>query len=115
MNEKRVSELLRELGVPCHLKGFFYIQKAIMLIGENPELLEHMTKELYPAVAESFDTTPQRVERAIRHAIELIFEEYEPGDDLLFQIFRNTKYYKRGRKPTNSCFIATIVEYFKYI
>jgi two-component system response regulator (stage 0 sporulation protein A) len=97
--------VLLDLGVPEHIKGHRYLVHAICLVVQKPELLEQITKELYPAVAQAFDATPGRVERAIRHAIELALERCDL--DTFSRYFGNTVSPDRG-KPMNREFIARI-------
>lgn len=105
-----VTELLHEIGVPAHIKGYHYLREAIILSTENPEMIQSVTKLLYPTVAQHFNTTPSRVERAIRHAIEVAWDR---GDvDVLSSYFGYTIQNSRG-KPTNSEFIALISDKLK--
>ena len=100
-----ITENLHQIGVPAHVKGYRYVREAIKITIENPEMLNSVTKVLYPTVAKSFKSTPSRVERAIRHAIELAWDR---GDvDVLNSYFGYTIQSHRG-KPTNSEFIAMI-------
>ena len=100
-----VSEIMKEIGVPAHIKGYGYLRRAIILVIEKPEMIEAVTKVLYPTVAKEFQTTSTRVERAIRHAIEVAWDR---GDvDVLSNYFGYTIQSSRG-KPTNSEFIAMI-------
>jgi len=102
-----VTETIHQLGVPAHIKGYHYLRVAILLSIDNQELLESVTKMLYPAVAKHFDTTSSRVERAIRHAIEIAWDR---GDlDTLNTFFGYTVNTAKG-KPTNSEFIALITD-----
>ena len=102
-----VSNLLHSLGMPSHIKGYQYIRESIMMMYDNPSMVGGITKEIYPEIAEKFDTTSSRVERAIRHAIEV---SWNRGDyDLMEEIFGNSVDYDRA-KPTNSEFIATIAD-----
>ncbi len=102
-----ISKLLHDLGVPSHIKGYQYIRESIYLMYENPDLVGGITKELYPEIAVKFDTTSSRVERAIRHAIEV---SWNRGDyDLMEEIFGHSVDYDRA-KPTNSEFIATLAD-----
>lgn len=97
--------MLHQIGVPAHIKGYHYLRNSIIMSVENPEIINAVTKQLYPAVAKSFSTTPSRVERAIRHAIEVAWDR---GDvDILNSYFGYTIHNGRG-KPTNSEFIAMI-------
>ena len=100
-----ITEILHQIGVPAHIKGYQYVREAIRLTVENPEMLNSVTKILYPTVAKSFKSTSSRVERAIRHAIEVAWDR---GDvDVLSSYFGYTIQNSRG-KPTNSEFIAMI-------
>lgn len=101
----RVTEILHQIGVPAHIKGYHYVRAAIILSVENSDMINAVTKLLYPTVAEKYDTTPSRVERAIRHAIEVAWDR---GDlDVLNSYFGYTIHNGRG-KPTNSEFVAMI-------
>ncbi len=103
--EMRVTEILHQIGVPAHIKGYHYLRKSILMSVETPEIINAVTKQLYPSVAKQFDTTSSRVERAIRHAIEVAWDR---GDvDVLNSYFGYTIHNGRG-KPTNSEFIAMI-------
>lgn len=103
--EISITKLLHGLGVPSHIKGYQYIREGILLMYESPEIVGAITKELYPEIASKFDTTVSRVERAIRHAIEV---SWNRGDiDLMEDIFGHSVDYDRA-KPTNSEFIVTL-------
>ncbi len=100
-----VSDIMHELGVPAHIKGYQYLRYAIILSINSPDMMNSVTKVLYPTVAKHFSTTSSRVERAIRHAIEVAWDR---GDiDVLSSYFGYTIQNTRG-KPTNSEFIAMI-------
>ncbi len=100
-----ITKLLHSLGIPSHIKGYQYIRESIYLMYENPNLIGGITKELYPEIAAKYNTTASRVERAIRHAIEV---SWNRGDyDLMEEIFGHSVDYDRA-KPTNSEFIATL-------
>jgi two-component system response regulator (stage 0 sporulation protein A) len=102
-----VTDVIHQLGVPAHIKGYHYLRAAILASIENAELLESVTKLLYPTVAQKFNTTSSRVERAIRHAIEIAWDR---GDlDVLNSFFGYTVNTCKG-KPTNSEFIALITD-----
>lgn len=102
-----ISKLLHSLGVPSHIKGYQYIRESIYMMYNNPDMIGGITKEVYPEIADRFDTTPSRVERAIRHAIEV---SWNRGDyDLMEDIFGHSVDYDRA-KPTNSEFIATLAD-----
>lgn len=105
-----VTEMIHRLGVPAHIKGYHYLRRAIMQSLEDPEMLESVTKLMYPTVAKEYGTTPSRVERAIRHAIEIAWDR---GDvEILNSFFGYTVNTGKG-KPTNSEFIALIVDKIK--
>ncbi len=102
-----ITEILHQIGVPAHIKGYRYVREAIKLTVENPEMLNSVTKILYPTVAKNFKSTSSRVERAIRHGIETAWDR---GDvDVLNSYFGYTIQNDRG-KPTNSEFIAMIAD-----
>lgn len=103
--EVTVSEIMHQIGVPAHIKGYQYLREAIILSVNDNEMMHSVTKILYPTVAKIFNTTPSRVERAIRHAIEVAWDR---GDvDVLSAYFGYTIQNTRG-KPTNSEFVAMI-------
>ena len=102
-----VTDIIHRIGVPAHIKGYHYLREAIILSVGDKEMLESVTKLLYPAVAKKFSTPPSRVERAIRHAIEIAWDR---GDlDILNSYFGYTISTGKG-KPTNSEFIALITD-----
>ena len=102
-----VTKILHELGVPSHIKGYQYIREGIMLIYDNPSFIGGITKELYPDIARTFSTTVSRVERAIRHAIEV---SWNRGNwDLMEEIFGHSVDIDKA-KPTNSEFIVTVAD-----
>lgn len=102
-----ITKILHELGIPSHIKGYQYIREGISIIFEHPETIGGITKELYPELADHFDTTVSRVERAIRHAIEV---SWNRGNwDLMEEIFGHSVDIDRA-KPTNSEFIVTIAD-----
>lgn len=103
----KITEILHHLGVPANIKGYLYLREAIQLIIKNVELLGAITKKVYPEVAEKFHTTPSRVERAIRHAIEVTWDR--GNIEALNNYFGNTVSAKSG-KATNSQFIARIAD-----
>lgn len=105
--QSSITKILHELGIPAHIKGYQYIREAISIIYERPETIGGITKELYPELAEKYDTTVSRVERAIRHAIEI---SWNRGSwDLMEDIFGNSVDVDKA-KPTNSEFIVTIAD-----
>lgn len=102
-----VTDIIHQIGVPAHIKGYHYLREAIICSVNDKEMLESVTKLLYPSVAKKFSTTPSRVERAIRHAIEIAWDR---GDiDTLNSFFGYTVNTGKG-KPTNSEFIALITD-----
>ena len=105
--EKDVTEMIHELGVPAHIKGYQYLREAIMMSVEDMDMLNSITKILYPSIAKKFDTTPSRVERAIRHAIEVAWSRGKM--ETLYALFCYTINTGKG-KPTNSEFIALIAD-----
>ncbi len=108
--EMRVTEILHQIGVPAHIKGYQYLRDAILLSIEDDSIINAVTKRLYPSVAKKHATTSSRVERAIRHAIEVAWDR---GDvDVLNSYFGYTIHNGRG-KPTNSEFIAMISDRFR--
>lgn len=98
-----VTNLIRSIGIPAHIKGYRYIRTAILECAQNYNYLEHMTKELYPHVAEIYQTTPERVERAIRHAIEMAWNK---NDREAMSEFFGCNAKNLISRPTNSEFIA---------
>lgn len=105
--ESAVTAIIHEIGVPAHVKGYQYLREAIVLAANDPDILDAVTKELYPAVAKKFSTTSPRVERAIRHAIELAWDR--GNVETLQKFFGYTVSNSKG-KPTNSEFIAMIAD-----
>ena len=102
-----ITKILHELGIPSHIKGYQYIREGIGIVFENPDTIGGITKELYPELADKYDTTVSRVERAIRHAIEV---SWNRGDwDLMEEIFGHSVDIDKA-KPTNSEFIVTIAD-----
>lgn len=102
-----ITKILHQLGIPSHIKGYQYIRDGVSLIFDNPDMIGGITKELYPELANKFDTTVSRVERAIRHAIEV---SWNRGNwDLMEEIFGNSVDIDRA-KPTNSEFIVTVAD-----
>ena len=108
--ENLVTNIIHEIGVPAHIKGYQYLREAIIIAVGDMDVINAITKVLYPRVAKTFGTTPSRVERAIRHAIEVAWDR---GDvDVLNSYFGYTIHNSRG-KPTNSEFIAMISDKFR--
>ena len=105
--ERRVTEIIHDIGVPAHIKGYQYLREAITLVVNDMDIINAVTKVLYPTVAKRFGTTASRVERAVRHAIEVAWDR---GDlETLQRYFGYTVSNAKG-KPTNSEFIAMIAD-----
>ncbi|MBO6195816.1 MAG: sporulation transcription factor Spo0A [Bacilli bacterium] len=105
-----LTRLLHELGMPSHIKGYEYIREGIMLLYNDPSIIGGITKELYPEIADKFNTSVSRVERAIRHAIEV---SWNRGNlDLMEEVFGHSVDYDKA-KPTNSEFIVTVADKLK--
>ena len=105
--EALVTNVIHEVGVPAHIKGYQYLREAIMMVVNDIEVINQITKSLYPKIAAKYSTTPSRVERAIRHAIEVAWGRGEPS--IMENIFGYTISATKG-KPTNSEFIAMIAD-----
>lgn len=105
--ENDVTNIIHEIGVPAHIKGYQYLREAIMMSVNDMEMLNSITKILYPSIAKTFQTTPSRVERAIRHAIEVAWSRGKM--DTIDELFGYTIHNGKG-KPTNSEFIALIAD-----
>lgn len=105
--EKDVTDMIHEIGVPAHIKGYQYLREAIMMSVNDIEMLSSITKVLYPTIAKKYDTTSSRVERAIRHAIEVAWNRGRM--ETLNALFGYTISGGKG-KPTNSEFIALIAD-----
>ena len=105
-----LTKLLHELGVPSHIKGYEYIREGIILLYNDPSIIGGITKELYPEIADKYNTSVSRVERAIRHAIEV---SWNRGNlDLMEEVFGHSVDYDKA-KPTNSEFIVTVADKLK--
>ncbi len=102
-----ITDILHEIGVPAHIKGYMYLRESITMVYNNIEILGSITKNLYPVVAKKYKTTSSRVERAIRHAIEVAWNR--GNVDMISQIFSYTISYNKS-KPTNSEFIAMLAD-----
>ncbi|HBV96859.1 MAG: chemotaxis protein CheY [Peptococcaceae bacterium BICA1-7] len=102
-----VTNIIHEMGVPAHIKGYHYLRDAILMVINEINLLGAVTKELYPMIAQKYQTTPSRVERAIRHAIELAWDR--GNVEMMTKFFGYTINLERG-KPTNSEFIAMVAD-----
>ncbi len=105
--EALVTNVIHEIGVPAHIKGYQYLREAIIMVVSNIDMINQITKQLYPEIAEKYHTTPSRVERAIRHAIEVAWGRGQ--QDVVESIFGYTISAAKG-KPTNSEFIAMIAD-----
>lgn len=105
--ENEVTEIIREIGIPAHIKGYQYIREGIMMAVEEPNMLNYITKLLYPTIAKKYKTTSSSVERAIRHAIEVAWSRGKM--DAIQELFGYTIHAGKG-KPTNSEFIALIAD-----
>lgn len=105
--EQDVTDMIHEIGVPAHIKGYQYLREAIMMSVRDTTMISSITKLLYPTIAKQFQTTPSRVERAIRHAIEVAWSRGRM--ETLDSLFGYTIDTSKG-KPTNSEFIALIAD-----
>ena len=105
--ERYITEVMLEIGVPSHLKGYYYLRNAIMLTGRDVEVVTSVTKLLYPVVAKRFKTTDQKVERAIRNAIEV---SWERGNTQTFEKLFGYSMQNGRHRPTNSEYIARIAD-----
>ncbi len=105
--QQMVSDFMLELGVPAHLRGYYYLREAVMLSCEDMELVGSVTKLLYPVVAKKYHTTLQRVERAIRNAIEV---SWERGNPAVFEELFGYSKEDGSSRPTNSEYIARVAD-----
>ena len=105
--EAEITNIIHEIGVPAHIKGYQYLREAIAMVINDIDLLSGITKELYPGIAQKFNTTPSRVERAIRHAIEVAWSRGRV--DTINKLFGYTIHDEKG-KPTNGEFIAMVAD-----
>lgn len=105
--ETEITNIIHEIGVPAHIKGYMYLREAITMVVNDMELLLAVTKELYPSIAKKYNTTASRVERAIRHAIEVAWGRGQI--EAINKLFGYTVHNDKG-KPTNSEFIAIIAD-----
>lgn len=110
MYDKEISEVLRDLGVPVHLRGFAGIRECVSVVLEHPEYVNSFTRDVYGLAATRLGSTAPRVERAARHAIDFVFRN--TAIDVLERYFGHTICISSG-KVTNKCFIVTIAEYIK--
>jgi len=102
-----ITNIIHEIGIPAHIKGYMYLREAISMVVNDIELLSAITKELYPSIGKKYNTTATRVERAIRHAIEVAWSRGQV--ETIIEIFGYTTNNKKG-KPTNSEFIAMVAD-----
>ena len=105
--DEKISEIFIAIGIPPHIKGYAYLREGIKMTVERPYLINSVTKELYPAIAKKFQTTASKVERAIRHAIEVAWNRGRI--DAINAIF-GSRIYLGAEKPTNSEFIALVAD-----
>ncbi len=105
--ERKVTDMMLDMGVPAHLNGFRYLRKSILMCIDDMELVSSVTKLLYPEIAKSFCTTDQKVERAIRNAIEV---SWERGNEETFEELFGYSYTDGKQRPTNSEYIAGIAD-----
>jgi two-component system response regulator (stage 0 sporulation protein A) len=108
--ERNITKILHSLGVPSHIKGYVYVRDSIKLMYESDDIVGGITKEIYPEIAKKYNANIARVERAIRHAIEI---SWNRGDyEVMEKIFGHSVDFERS-KPTNSAFITTIAEHLR--
>ena len=105
--EEKITNIFITVGIPAHIKGYQFLREAIKMAIENPEIINSITKKLYPAIADKFETSPSKVERAIRHAIEVAWNRGKIENiNTLFGV----KVYSNNEKPTNGEFIALVAD-----
>lgn len=105
--EERITNIFITVGIPAHIKGYQFLREAIKMAIDNPEIINSITKKLYPSIAEKFETSPSKVERAIRHAIEVAWNRGKIENiNTLFGV----KVYSNNEKPTNGEFIALVAD-----
>ncbi len=105
--EERITKIFISVGIPPHIKGYQYLREAIKLSIEDPDIINSITKKLYPGVAQRFDTSPSKVERAIRHAIEV---GWNRGKIENINSLFGVRVYSQNEKPTNGEFIALVAD-----
>lgn len=108
--EAIIADMLHKLGIPSHIRGYQYIKEGIMIVYKGGNHISYITKDVYPEIAKKFDTTPTRVERAIRHAIEISWNRGDMG--LMEETFGNSLNVNRD-KPTNAEYLTTIADRIK--
>ena len=105
--DEKVTAIFLVAGIPAHIKGYHYLREGIRLVYNDPDLINRITKELYPGIAKRFDTSPSKVERAIRHAIEVAWTRGKIEN--LNSLF-GYNIYGKNDKPTNGEFIALVAD-----
>lgn len=105
--EEKISNIFLTIGIPAHIKGYHFLREAIKMVVENSDLINRITKELYPGIAKKFNTTPSKVERAIRHAIDVAWSRGKVEN--INKLFGYVVYNK-NEKPTNGEFIALVAD-----
>lgn len=105
--DKRIMDIFLSIGIPAHLQGYHYLRESIKLIIDHPEYISSITKMMYPIVASKFETTPCRVERAIRHALE---SSYNKGKMIRLNEVLGFRVLNHNERPTNSEFVALIAD-----
>ena len=105
--EEKISEIFISIGIPPHIKGYGYLREGVKATVENPRIINSVTKQLYPSIADKFETTPSKVERAIRHAIEVAWNR---GRIEAINAIFGSRIYLGSEKPTNSEFIALVAD-----
>lgn len=105
--DEKIANIFISVGIPAHIKGYQFLREAIKMAVDSPEIINSITKKLYPSIAKKFDTTPSKVERAIRHAIEVAWNRGKIEN--INQIF-GIKVYSANEKPTNGEFIALVAD-----
>ena len=105
--DERITSIFLMIGIPAHIKGYGYLREAVKMVIANKDVINRITKELYPGIAQICGTTPSKVERAIRHAIEVAFSRGRIEN--INQVF-GINIYSKGDKPTNGEFIALIAD-----
>lgn len=105
--DEAITLVIKEIGVPPHINGYLFLKEAVSLVLEKPDILNRVTKELYPGIAKHFDSTPARVERSIRHAIEVVWSRKETQH--ISKLFGYSEEHLES-KPTNSQFIAMVAD-----
>lgn len=105
--EEKITNIFMTVGIPAHIKGYQFLREAIKMAIDNPEIINSITKKLYPSIAQRFETSPSKVERAIRHAIEVAWNR---GKIENINVLFGVKVYSNNEKPTNGEFIALVAD-----